>query len=196
MVKDYFVALWFFGPLHSRIGTDAVTDADRSGARIPLSIALNHWYTTCMDTTAPALQTANARSLLLPYALTLIVAMLVIQSVIAVTGGDVTILAGLLTAIVAIGIAVWVVVKRRTLLHVRFGLVIAHAIAFITVTTSFNLHAVVRIIITGSDGGALAAAQSLLGSSWFGATLVMSAFWGFGLLIHLLGSVLGRGWED
>ena len=140
--------------------------------------------------------TVNSRSLLLPYALGLIVAMLIVQIVIALTGGEVTILAGALTAVVAVGIAVWVVVKRRTLLHVRFGLVIAHTIAFITVTTSFNLHAVVRVIITGSDGGAQAVAQSLLGSSWFGATLVMSAFWGFGLLVHLLGSVLGRGWED
>ncbi|MDN5877296.1 MAG: hypothetical protein L0H69_11570, partial [Brevibacterium sp.] len=97
-----------------------------------------------MDTTAQAAQTANARSLLLPYALTLIGAMLIIQFVIALTGGEVTILAGILTAIVAIGIAAWVVVNRRRLLHVRFGLVIAHVIAYVAVTTSFNLHAVIR----------------------------------------------------
>lgn len=80
-----------------------------------------------MDTTAQAPQTANARSLLLPYTLTLIAAMIIIQFVVALTGGAVTILAGALTAVVAIGIAVWIVIKRRKLLHVRFGLVIAHA---------------------------------------------------------------------
>ncbi|MDN6380458.1 MAG: hypothetical protein L0K10_16185 [Brevibacterium aurantiacum] len=149
-----------------------------------------------MDTTAQAPQTANARSLLLPYTLTLIAAMIIIQFVVALTGGAVTILAGALTAVVAIGIAVWIVIKRRKLLHVRFGLVIAHVIAYVAVTTSFNLHAVVRAVVAGSDNDVQAVAHSLLGSSWFGATLVMSAVWGLGLLIHLLGSVLGRGWED
>ncbi|MDN5807566.1 MAG: hypothetical protein L0J17_01120 [Brevibacterium sp.] len=149
-----------------------------------------------MDTTAQAAQTANARSLLLPYALTLIGAMLIIQFVIALTGGEVTILAGILTAIVAIGIAAWVVVNRRRLLHVRFGLVIAHVIAYVAVTTSFNLHAVIRAMIAGGDAEVQSVAHTLLGSSWFGATLVMSAFWGLGLLLHLIGSVLGRGWED
>ncbi|MDN5661772.1 MAG: hypothetical protein L0G72_13525 [Brevibacterium aurantiacum] len=149
-----------------------------------------------MDTTAQAPQTANARSLLLPYALTLIAAMIIIQFVVALTGGAVTILAGALTAVVAIGIAVWIVIKRRKLLHVRFGLVIAHVIAYVAVTTSFNAHAVVRAVVAGSDNDVQAVAHSLLGSSWFGAPLVRSAVWGLGLLIHLLGSVLGRGWED
>lgn len=75
-----------------------------------------------MDTPAQATQPATARSLLLPYALTLIGAMIVIQFVIALAGGEVTILAGVLTAIVAIGIAAWAVISRRKLLHVRFGL--------------------------------------------------------------------------
>lgn len=149
-----------------------------------------------MDTPVQAPQTANARSLLLPYALTLISAMIVIQFVIALTGGEVTILAGVLTAIVAIGIAAWVVISRSKLLHVRFGLVIAHVIAYVAVTTSFNLHAVIRAMLAGGDAEVQSVAHTLLGSSWFGATLVMSAIWGLGLLIHLLGSVLGRGWED
>ena len=149
-----------------------------------------------MDTTAQAPQTANARSLLLPYALTLIAAMIIIQFVVALTGGAVTILAGALTAVVAVGIAVWIVINRRKLLHVRFGLVIAHVIAYVAVTTSFNAHAVVRAVVAGSDNDVQAVAHSLLGYSWLGANLVMSAVWGIGLLIHLLGSVLGRGWED
>lgn len=139
----------------------------------------------------------NSRSLLLPYILGLIGAMFAIQIVIALTGGEVTILAGGLTAIVAIGIAVWLALKQRALRHVRFGVVIAHVIAFITITTSYNLHAIIRVMFTplevDSAGDPI---RALLQSSWFGATLVMSALWGLGLLIHLLGSVLGRGWED
>lgn len=153
-----------------------------------------------MDTTqntSVQISSPNSRTLLLPYALGLIGAMLVIQVVIALTGGEVTILAGGLTALVAIGIAVWLILKQRALRHVRFGVVIAHVIAFVTITTSYNLHAIIRVMFTPFEvDGAGAPIRALLESSWFGATLVMSALWGLGLLIHLLGSVLGRGWED
>ena len=95
------------------------------------------------------------------------------------------------------GIAVWLWRNLTALKRVRFGVVIAHAIAFVTVTTSFNLHAILRVMFLGFEvDGAGDAARTLLESSWFGATLVMSALWGLGLLVHLLGSVLGRGWED
>ncbi|WP_122817789.1 hypothetical protein [Nocardioides pantholopis] len=144
----------------------------------------------------PASTAVNARSLLLPYALTLIAAMAVVQAVIALTGGEVTVLAGALTALVGLGIAIWLWRSYRSLTHVRFGVAVAHAIAFATVTTSFNAHAVLRAMALGSgEGGLEAAAQELLATSWFGATLVMSATWGLGLLVHLTGSVLGRGWE-
>ena len=150
-----------------------------------------------MTTHSEAHTAINARSLLLPYALTLIAAMVLVQAVIALTGGEVTVLAGALTALVAVGIAVWLWRSYRGLTHVRFGVVIAHTLAFATVTTSFNVHAVVRTVALGSsEGGLKAAAQDLLATPWFGATLVMSAVWGLGLIVHLTGSVLGRGWED
>lgn len=140
---------------------------------------------------------ANARTLLLPYTIGLIIAMAIVQVVIAATGGEVTILAGILTAVVALGIAVWLWRNRRVLKRVRFGIVIAHVIAFVTVSTSYNLHSIVRLMAEGAvDKSASDIAQAALGGSWFGVTIVMSALWGFGLLIHLAGAVLGRGWED
>ena len=140
---------------------------------------------------------ANARALLLPYTLGLVVAMAVVQVVIAATGGEVTILAGGLTALVAIGIAVWLLRTLRVLMRVRFGVAIAHVIAFVTVTASFNLHAIVRVMAIGFEvDGAGDTVRNLLESSWFGATIVMSGLWGLGLLIHLIGSVIGHGWED
>lgn len=139
----------------------------------------------------------NARSILLPYALSLVGAMLLIQIVIAATGSAVTVLAGALTALVAIGIAVWLRRNRHRLAHVRFGTVIAHTIAYVIITTSFNLHAVVLIMTMGLQGASLDAfAYLAFSTSWFGATVVMSALWGLGLLTHLIGAVLGRGWED
>lgn len=150
-----------------------------------------------MDTTVLRLNTANARTLLLPYTLVLVAAMAIIQAVIAITGGHIALLAGLLTATVALGIAIWLWRTYRSLTRVRFGIVIAHAIAFVTVTTSFNVHAVLRAVILGSGpDGFEAVSHDLLATSWFGATLIMSASWGLGLLIHLVGVILGRGWED
>ncbi|MCQ1946749.1 MULTISPECIES: hypothetical protein [unclassified Arthrobacter] len=145
-----------------------------------------------MDTNTLPQPTVNARSLLLPYTLSLVAAMLLVQALIALTGGTVTVLAGVLTGAVAAGIAVWMWRNARKLTRVRFGFAVAHAIAFVSVTTSFNAHAVLRAFTAGGDG----AAAELLGTPWFGATLVMSAAWGLGLLVHLTGAALGRGWED
>ena len=139
----------------------------------------------------------NARALLLPYLLVLVVAMAAVQAFIALAGGEIRLTAGVLTALVAAGTAVWLWRNYRKLTKIRFGLAIAHTLAFLTVTASFNLHAVIRTISLSADGGAdSAAAHELLSTPWFGATLVMSAAWGTGLLIHLAGVVLGRGWED
>lgn len=122
---------------------------------------------------------------------------LVIQLVIGLSGGDIGVLAGTLTALLGVGILVWVWRNYRRLTHVRFGLVMAHAIAFTMVTTSFNAHAVIQtLILSTGQGGFERASQILLSTPWFGATLLMSAAWGLGLLVHLSGSVLGRGWED
>lgn len=150
-----------------------------------------------MSTTLQTSPSANARTLLLPYALGLVIAMAIVQIVIAATGGEITILAGILTAVVAVGIVVWLWRNLRPLRRVRFGVAIAHAIAFVAVTTSYNLHAIIRLMAeSGVDRTASDVLHSALGGSWFGVTLVMSSLWGLGLLIHLIGSVLGRGWED
>lgn len=150
--------------------------------------------TTAPQTSSPA----NARELLLPYTLGLVVAMAIVQIVIAATGGEITILAGILTAVVALGIVVWLWRNLRVLKRVRFGVVVTHVIAFVTVTVSFNLHAVLRLMAAGSttDTTAMEDLFDALGGSWIGVTIVMSGLWGLGLLIHLVGAVLGRGWED
>lgn len=157
---------------------------------------MNHWYSTNMNTPVGAPDTVNARSLLLPYTGGLIAAMSITQAVIALTGGQIGTLALLLTAIVAIGIVVWLWHNYRKLLQVRFGMAIAHTVAFVVVTTSYNLHAAVRTITLGGTEGLQTAARELFTTPWFGATLIMSGFWGLGLLVHLTGAILGRGWED
>ena len=149
-----------------------------------------------MNTVGQSPQSTDVRSLLLPYTLSLVGGMAAVQICIAVTGGEITVLAATLTAIVALGLLIWAWRHRRRLTRVRFGGVIAHTIAYVVVTTSFTAHAAGRGIALGAEGGIEAAADSLLASPWFGATLVMSSLWGLGLLLHLLGTVLGHGWED
>lgn len=158
------------------------------------SKVLYFWYSTHMTTNQTSV---NARRLLLPYALILSIAMAGVQTVIALTGGQIGLLAGLLTAAVALGIVVWLWSNRRELRRVRFGQVVAHAVAFVVITSSFNLHAAIRsVALAGEADGFQLAAHDLLATPWFGATLVMSSVWGLGLLIHLIGAILGRGWED
>ncbi|WP_461636354.1 hypothetical protein [Glutamicibacter soli] len=135
----------------------------------------------------------NSRSLLLPYAMGLIAAMAAIQLVVAITGSESALIAGLLTAVVAVGIAVWGWRNHRKLAQVRFGFAIAHTIAYMAVMTSFNLHAMIRALSQSTQGND---AGQILAGWWFGATLVMGSLWGIGLLFHLVGSVLARGWED
>lgn len=150
-----------------------------------------------MNTRSPGSPTVNARSLLLPYIVGLVFAMLIVQFVIFMRDGQIGGLAGALTGLVAVGIAAWLWRNHRRLTQVRFGTAIVHAVAFTTVTTSYNLHAVIRTVALGSGPeGFQAAAQGLLATPWFGATLMMSALWGVGLSVHLLGVILGRGWED
>lgn len=150
-----------------------------------------------MNTTISPSNSVNARTLLLPYTVAVVAAMAIVQAVIALTGGRITLLAAALTAAVALGIGIWLVRNSRALARVRFGVAIAHAIAFAAVTTSFNAHAVIRaLVLAGGPDGYRTVAHELLATPWFGATLIMSSAWGIGLLIHLLGSVLGRGWED
>jgi len=139
---------------------------------------------TLMNTSVRTSGSVNSRQVLLPFVLTTIAAMIVVQLVIAVTGGEVTVLTAALTAFVALGIGAWLLRSRRALHQIRFATVIAHAIAYATVTTSFTLHALIRII---SLVDASAAGHLLLTTPWFRATLVMSGVWGLGLLLHLLG---------
>lgn len=161
------------------------------------SLEVNQWYGTVMTSPSAAPSTANARSLLLPYTITLFIALAALHTVIVATGGEITLLIGALTAVIAVGIAVWVWRNYRALTHVRFGVVIAHAVAFAAVTSSFNGHAMIRTYAIGSDSAGFdAAAQNLLATPWFGATLVMSTLWGIALLVHLLGLILARGWQD
>jgi hypothetical protein len=172
--------------------------ADLSGPRHNIDSAVNMylWYSTFMSTTSAPSTGVNSRDVLLPYTLVLLAVVSALQIVIAATGGEIGILAGALTALMAIGVAAWFWRSYAKLRRIRFGVVVAHTITFVAVTTSFAIGALASTIALVSQDQSGLAAERLLSTPWFGATLVMSAIWGIGLFAHLVGTVVGRGWED
>ena len=72
-------------------------------------MVVNHWHGTAMTTPRIDLvpvPPADARSLLAPFIGSVAAAMVLAQLVVALTGGS-GLVAGLLTAVVALGVAVW-----------------------------------------------------------------------------------------
>lgn len=171
--------------------------AEKGWRGVPMEV--HQWYSTDMTTHTQPRDVAgvNARSLLFPYAIGLLGSMTVVQVVIAATGGSVGVLAEVLTAVVAVALVIWLWRMSGRLKRIRFGMVIAHALAFVIITTSYNLHALIRtFVLAGGPDGQDLVTHMWIGSAWFGATLGMTALWGVGLTLHLVGVVLGRGWED
>lgn len=121
---------------------------------------------------------------LLPYLIGLVVSCAAIQLVLAATGGGIGILSGVLTAVIAIGAVAYLAVFGRSLGQLRFGLLVAHALLYVSVNGSFAMHAYLRGVF-GAD----------LDPSWVGPALAMPAFWALGLLLHAFGALLGRGFE-
>jgi hypothetical protein len=137
---------------------------------------------TPASTTTVAGPAARAQRTLLPYVLLLIGTSAALQVAIALTGNRIGILSGILTAVVALVYAVYLVGPGRSLGTVRYGRLVAHA-----------LHLYILLVI-GSP-----AAQGTVGfpmnAGWVGAALAMPGIWGVGLLIHGLGAILDRGYE-
>ena len=141
-------------------------------------------------------QLVNSTRTLLPFTVALIAGMTIIQIIIAFTPGGPGVLGALLTAAVAIGCMLWQWRNIKTIAKIRFGKAIVHAVMFGTITTSFNLHALIHFAIAMRAGDVASVAQEFFTTSWVGATLCMSALWGAGFFASLIGAIAQRGWED
>jgi hypothetical protein len=148
---------------------------------------------TPASTTTVAGPAARAQRTLLPYVLLLIGTSAALQVAIALTGNRIGILSGILTAVVALVYAVYLVGPGRSLGTVRYGRLVAHALTYVAVNAGFALHLYILLVI-GSP-----AAQGTVGfpmnAGWVGAALAMPGIWGVGLLILGVGAILDRGYE-
>lgn len=93
----------------------------------------------------------------------------------------------LLLGVVALYVAWFQWSRRRQLRQRAYGRYLLHVLTYLLVNGSYWLHA-----------GLLAAAgnSNALDSSWQGALFGMSLIWGVGLLVHTLGALLSKGYEN
>jgi uncharacterized membrane protein len=140
------------------------------------------------------LDSLNARSLLLPWALGVTALCLTTQLVIAARGSEVDAVAWLLTVLVAFFYAGFLILRRDQLRRVRFASLVAHAVTYVVVIGSFQLHAAL-LAFSNSDG--LRGDDHLpLEGGWFGVTFAMAGFWAVGFTVHAIASIAQRGFED
>ncbi|MCS6711585.1 hypothetical protein JSY14_05925 [Brachybacterium sp. EF45031] len=126
----------------------------------------------------------DAHAALLPYAAALVTGAVVVQIAVAISGGP-TLVPMLLLAVVALGAAVFVALPGRNLGRVRYGVVMAHVLLYLTVNLGFGVHALGRALTD----------RPLDLAAWGGVLLSMPTIWGCGLLLHTIGALLSRGYE-
>lgn len=147
------------------------------------------------DTIADRLSTAQHA--LMPFAGVAVLANAVLQLVIALTGNEINVMTEVLTAVVALGYAAFLLRYGRDLAKVRFGLLAAHIVCYTAVNVGYGLHFFVLAVMgnTAIDGPHSATGDFVMDPGWFGVAVAMPALWGAGLLIHALGALAGHGFE-
>ena len=137
----------------------------------------------------------NARQLLVPYTIGLLILLASLHTVIAIEGGgpsSVVAVSGLV--LVAVYYAAFYLLKSSILNKIRFGQLVVHAITYVFVIGSYQLHAAL-ITLSGSSA-LLGNADFAVASNWFGPTFAMAGFWAIGFAVHAVASVAQRGFED
>ncbi|MDN5726392.1 MAG: hypothetical protein L0G99_10760 [Propionibacteriales bacterium] len=115
-----------------------------------------------------------------------LVASALIQIIIAtVDGGHPAVWGTVMLAIVALAFVVYLTTQRTELNQRPYGFLVVHAVMFISVMLGYWAHAALRGITQ----------QPIDLASWGAVLVIMPLCWGFGLLLHTAGSVLGKGHE-
>lgn len=141
--------------------------------------------------TAPNIDT---RHVILPLLGAMVGLNIVVQVGVAIDGSQISWTAGLLTLVVALVYAGYDWRRRIALTQIRFGRLITHLCAFVTVNLGFHAHA--ALLIARNDPVIRGDAHFPIDDQWFGVLFGMFVFWGFGLLIHLTASIASRGFEN
>ncbi len=145
------------------------------------------------DTLTPARPELNAKNVLLPYSLALIALCVINQVVIAVIGNVIDWRACLMTGVIALYYAIFLITKGKELQRIRFASLVAHAITYVAVVGSFQLHA--AFLLFANSDQIRGTADFPIDPGWAGPTFFMAGFWSIGLIIHAIASIAYGGYE-
>jgi hypothetical protein len=131
---------------------------------------------------------------LLQYALVLVILSTLLQIFIAIRGNHIDFLSQLFLVVIAVYYFWYHYATKNQLSKLRFGRLVAHLIGFLVINLSYHIHALILFVtsnpaIKGTEG-------FTIDPAWFGVLFGMFSFWGVGLLIHLVASVVNRGFEE
>lgn len=101
---------------------------------------------------------------------------------------EITPLAGLAIVIPAIIYAAFIYTNKSEIRKVAYASLISHLVTYLLVNMSFWAHA----FFTASFEDEIVSFES----GWYGVLIAMPLFWGFGLMMHTLGALYGKGFED
>lgn len=125
---------------------------------------------------------------LLRYTLVIASGVLVVQLYIAlIAHNSVDVWSMLLLSIVALYMAWFLWWQRRALRQRAYAGYLLHVLTYLIVNGSYWLHA--ALLFASGNG-------NLVDAAWQGALFGMSLIWGAGLLLHPLGTLLSKGYED
>lgn len=124
---------------------------------------------------------------LLAYLAALAVGAAVVQGYTALaTDSRITAMTGLLLALLAAYVAVFVGRNATGLRTRAYAMYLVHAAAYLVIVGSFWIHAG---LLVGTDNA------DVLARGWSGPLTAMSLVWGAGLLLHTIGAMLDRGYD-
>lgn len=122
------------------------------------------------------------------YAAILVVGMAVVQGYTAIFADSrITIVTGLLYAVIAIYAFVFPLRQRPSLRMRPYASYFVHVLTYLIVNGSFWIHA--AILVWSGRGEVLA-------SGWAGPLISMSVLWGLGLVVHTFGALTSKGYDD
>ncbi|WP_018157412.1 hypothetical protein [Demetria terragena] len=125
----------------------------------------------------------------------MVAANLLLQIVIAARGNQIGLLAGTLTAVIAVGYAAYLLHYGDALGKLRFGKFVVHAITYACVNVGFGLHFFILAVMDSDVVAGAGGSGFVMDGGWFGAAVAMPALWGVGLVLHGVGAATSRGFE-
>jgi hypothetical protein len=132
---------------------------------------------------------SNAKRLLLPFVVAILLAMIALQGLLALASWR-ALLPAILFVCIATGTLIWFWINRVKLAQIPFGFLIAHVMLLVSFGATNNLSVLLSLVTLTSDGATIEQAQqAVIGTPWFQWTFWGGWVWSVGLLSHLVVSV-------